>query len=67
MSYHEIEIVQSYLLKCRKCEYEGWARTAGLAEQQATEHIEVESREGGMPNYEHVVAITPVTLVGRQI
>jgi hypothetical protein len=69
MSYHEIQNVPSFRLNCRNinCVWEGWARTAGLAETVATEHIEFESTDGGMPNYDHIVQITPITLIGRNV
>jgi hypothetical protein len=68
MSYHEIQVLPSYNLKCRQCEYTGWARTAGIAEQQATEHIEFESgRDGTLSNYYHHVEIAAVTIVGRNL
>lgn len=67
MSYHEIEVLPSYTLKCRQCPYTGWARTAGSAEQMATDHIEFESVDQSMPNYEHHVEIAAVTIVGRNL
>ena len=67
MSYHEIEVQQSFNLKCRHCVYEGWALTAALAQQNAIDHIEMESVNGGMPNYDHPVEISPVTRIGRSL
>lgn len=70
MSYY-IEVEQSFDLKCSDCPWTATAKTAGKAEQEARNHIEPtdeeEERGGGSPRYSHVVKISPVTLVGRDL
>ena len=66
MSYHYIEVVTRWYVKCDDCEEAGRFATASKAEEFAREHIEFYMEpEGRLPNDQHSVFIVPVTVVGR--
>lgn len=73
MGYREIEVKQKYTVRCRDCnkhlmKFEHIVDSAGEAERIATNHIEDDSNYGaGLPYLNHVLEITVMTLVGREI
>lgn len=65
MSYHEISVQSRYRLTCEICNFISLEETAGSAEEKAKDHINEEY--GGSSNYDHVLTVQTLTVVGRQI
>ena len=68
MSYHEISVEKQYNVKCECGFGMDGVFSAGSAEEMAVGHIQGQVGEGdASTNYNHVVTITEVTKVGRNL
>ena len=64
MSYHEVSVEKRYIATCEDCgETFDFFSSAGGAEEWAIDHIKDDQDN----HFNHVVTITEVTKVGRQI
>jgi Holliday junction resolvase-like predicted endonuclease len=67
VSTGEIDVVTRYQVRCQMCLFSRDAETAREAETLACDHLEEESAHSVLLNWNHKVAITQVTLCGKNL